>query len=218
MPEVRVGVDEARNHGRSGQVHHLARPPGPAPRGPTAHDPVVADDDVGVLDDLVALHRDRAHAAEHERALRNVALAGDVDPALVGLDTAPEVLRAVSARAAAESGCRQRALPNPPRTAPARDRSSRTRCRSPSGPCGCRRSRTGIRRRCRSAAGRAPRCCRVTRPKPWEPFRRRGAPRPSRAPCRPGPAPGFRSAPSHTADAGGGLPVAPGCCAPVTLR
>ena len=55
------------------------------PFGPDGHDPVVGDDDVAAVDDLVAAHRDDLGPAEHDRAARAVPRPLDDDGDLLGL-------------------------------------------------------------------------------------------------------------------------------------
>ena len=72
-PGVRVNVDESRNDRLAGDVDDSRALPGCSRcRAADGDDAIVGDDDVAVLDDLVALHRDDARATQHDRAARLV--------------------------------------------------------------------------------------------------------------------------------------------------
>ena len=85
-PQVRVRVHEAGDDRLAGDVDdpcvvrhgHLAA-------GPDGRDAVVADDDVGVVDDFVALHGHDARAAKHRDALRDIALRRDANAEFHGV-------------------------------------------------------------------------------------------------------------------------------------
>ena len=85
VPHVRVRVHESGDdrlacdidHGRA--LGHVPRP------GRHRHDAVVGHDDVRVLDDLVAVHRDRARTAQHDRPPRDVAIRSNRELLLGGL-------------------------------------------------------------------------------------------------------------------------------------
>ena len=153
---VVVGVDEARHDGLAAHVDDL-RAVGDLHGPPGTHrlDAVVLDDDVAVLDDLVALHGDDARAAEHRHArgdvpLHGMAISWDSASKRAGFFAAPALSAGASA-AARPSRCRRRPAPGP-----GRRRSGC--CRWTSGPCVHPRSTPGTRRRQPRAAepGTAP--------------------------------------------------------------
>ena len=80
-PHVRVGVDEPRDDGLAGHIDDPGIRWG-RPAGTDADDPLVLDDDIGVLDDLGPAHGDHFGAAEHHRSLGNIPLGGDPNPLL----------------------------------------------------------------------------------------------------------------------------------------
>ena len=84
-PEVGVGVHVARDDGAAADVEHggVLRN---GDRTARSHrlDPVVANDDVRVLDHLVSRHRDRASAPQHGDARRDIPRRLDQDPVLDG--------------------------------------------------------------------------------------------------------------------------------------
>ena len=79
-------VDEPRNDGLAGDVDDPRIGWTWARSGRTdRHDPIVANNHVGVLDDFPAIHRDGSGAAEHQALLRRIAPSPDPDPVLGGL-------------------------------------------------------------------------------------------------------------------------------------
>ena len=87
-PDVRVDVDQARHDRLAGDVDRsrAGRHRDLAAR-PDGHDAVVPDDDVAVVDDLGAFHRDDARAAQHDSAGRLRARGLDDDLGRVRLRT-----------------------------------------------------------------------------------------------------------------------------------
>jgi hypothetical protein len=101
-----VRIDEAGHDRAAGDVDDArARGHLDLPRAPTADDAVVADDDVGVLDDLVAAHGDRAAAAQHAVPSGMSRVRGDRDARLLGL-----VSRRRACAAPRDGACRAAAV------------------------------------------------------------------------------------------------------------
>ena len=65
---MRVRVDEARHDGLPAHIEHLGSS-GPTALCAYAFDPVVLNDDVGILHNLIAFHRHHGRAPQYHRAL-----------------------------------------------------------------------------------------------------------------------------------------------------
>ena len=86
VPEVRVGVDEARHNRATGHVNDSRA--GRNIHGTAAahaNNAIVAHDDIGVVNDFRTTHRDSARAAQDDRAAGNVTRASDAHAHLGGL-------------------------------------------------------------------------------------------------------------------------------------